>query len=78
MEPRLRSDGTPYPDRSHYVVRKLHFGDPETDDLSATTTAAERLEMMGVLTLMCWEMMGRPGDVARVQRHIGGAYQREG
>ncbi len=78
MEPRLRPDGTPYPDRSHYVTRKLQFGDPETDDLSATTTAAERLAMMPVLWRRYLDLMGKPVDGIRLQRHVARAYRREG
>ena len=60
------------PDRGHYPVRKLHLHDPEAndDDLSATTTHAERLAMMWTLASTCWLFMGRPQDAARLQRHV--------
>ena len=65
------------PDRSHYPVRKTHIDDPEEDDdLSATTTAAERLHMVSILTRRCWSLMGETLDGSRLQRHVGGAYQR--
>jgi hypothetical protein len=60
------------PDRSHYPIRKFRLGDTEADDddLSATTTAAERLEIMWTLAKMNWAFMGQPQDAARLQRHV--------
>jgi hypothetical protein len=68
------------PDRSHYPTRLLRAGDPEAgnDDLSATTTAAERLGMVEVLTRRCWALMGHPIDGTRLQRHVGRIIRRKG
>lgn len=66
------------PDRSHYPVRKTHVDDPEEDDddVSDTTTAAERLQMVSILTRRCWSLMGETADGIRLQRHVGGPYPR--
>lgn len=67
-------------DRSHYPpIRMFAIDDPEAndDDLSSCTTAEERLAIMWTLTKMNWALMGQPQDGARLQRHVGGAYQRE-
>lgn len=68
------------PDRSHYPVRKFNLHDPEAndDDLSATTTAAERLAMMPILWRHLGTLMGQPADGIRIQRHVTRAYRREG
>lgn len=41
-------------------VRIARLGDPESDDLSETTTVAERLDMVALLTRRMWELTGRP------------------
>lgn len=68
------------PDRSHYPTRLLRAGDGEAsnDDLSATTTAAERLGMVQVLTQRCWALMGLPIDGTRLQRHVVRISRRKG
>lgn len=43
--------------RSTRVVR---LGDPQSEDLSATTTAAQRVEMVALLSRRMWELTGRP------------------
>jgi hypothetical protein len=68
------------PDRSRYPTRLLRSGDREAidDDLSATTTAVGRLEMVEILTRRCWALMGRPVDGTRLQRHVVRIFRREG
>jgi hypothetical protein len=68
------------PDRSHYPTRSLRAGDPDAsnDDLSATTTAAERLGMVEVLRRRCWALMGHPIDGTRLQRHATRIIRRKG
>lgn len=41
-------------------VRISRLGDPESEDLSANTTVAERVEMVAVLARRMWELTGRP------------------
>lgn len=45
--------------RSSWPVRRLALGD-EADDLSAQTTAAERIAMMWPLALEAWKLAGLP------------------
>ena len=47
-------------DRHSWPVRAYRVGSEPPDDLSATTTAAERLAMMWPLALEAWELAGRP------------------
>jgi hypothetical protein len=42
------------------VVRRFELGDEPSDDISDTTTAAERLAMMWPLALRAWSLTGRP------------------
>jgi len=49
-----------FPRSSVGPARIRRLGDPETEDLSATTTVAERLEMVSVLSRRMWELTGRP------------------
>lgn len=52
--------------RKSWPVRKHRLGDEPSDDLSATTTAEQRLEMMWPLALEAWSLSGRPlPDYAR-------------
>jgi hypothetical protein len=52
--------------RRDWPVRKLRQGDTPGDDLSATTTAQERLQMVWPLTVDAWSLTGRPiPDYAR-------------
>jgi len=39
------------------------LGHEPTDNLAATTTAAQRIEMVGILTRRAWELSGRPWPV---------------
>jgi hypothetical protein len=48
------------PDRSHWPVRKFPMGTEPGDDLSATTTAEERIKMVWQLTLEAWSLAGLP------------------
>ena len=61
--------GTPPPDagkssraraRRDWPVRKVRLEDGTGDDLSATTTAEERLAMMWPLAVEAWSLTGRP------------------
>jgi hypothetical protein len=45
--------------RDDWPVRKYGLGDEPSDDLSATTTAAERIEMVWTLTLEAWAWTGK-------------------
>ena len=67
-------------DRSHYPpIKKFALDDPEAndDDLSATTTAAERLAVMWTLAEMNWELMGQRVHATRLQRHVAHFFRRE-
>jgi len=60
-------------DRSHYPpIRAFKLDDPEAndDDLSDSTTAEQRLEVMWTITKTAWAFMGQPQDAARLQRHV--------
>jgi hypothetical protein len=46
--------------RRDWPIRIHKLGEEPPDDLSATTTAAERLAMMWPLTLRIWALTGRP------------------
>jgi len=48
------------PDRSRWPVRKFALGSEPGDDISAETTAEERLEMVWQLTLEAWSLAGLP------------------
>jgi len=50
----------PSPDRRAWPVRAYRLGAEPPDDLSASTTAAERLAMMWPLAMEAWELTGRP------------------
>jgi hypothetical protein len=41
-------------------VRKFKLGEEPSDDLSETTTAAERLAMMWPLAVQAWALAGKP------------------
>ena len=55
-----RPKSTPCPDRSHWPVRVYRLGEEPDDDLSASTTLTERLEMVRTLRDRTWELTGRP------------------
>lgn len=46
--------------RRHWPVRLYRLGDEPGDDLSATTTAVERLTMVTALTAETWALAGHP------------------
>ncbi len=46
--------------RSDWPVRKFKLGEEPSDDLSETTTAAERLAMMWPLAVQAWALAGKP------------------
>jgi len=46
-------------DRSRWPVRAYRLGAEPGDDLSASTSAEERLAMMWPLALEAWELTGR-------------------
>ena len=51
---------SPSRDPSKWPLRVYRLGEEPGDDLSATTTLAERLEMMWTLRDRMWELTGRP------------------
>ena len=46
--------------RRSWPIRVYNLGEEPDEDLSATTTAAERVEMVWQLTLDAWAASGRP------------------
>jgi hypothetical protein len=46
--------------RRSWPIRVYNLGEEPDEDLSATTTAAERVEMVWQLTLDAWASSGRP------------------
>lgn len=46
--------------RRNWPIRVFKLGEEPPEDLSATTTAAERLAMMWPLALEAWAFSGRP------------------
>jgi hypothetical protein len=46
--------------RAAWPIRRYRLGEEPGDDLSATTTAAERLAMVWELTLDTWASAGKP------------------
>jgi hypothetical protein len=46
--------------RSTWPVRKLRLEDDHGEDLSASTTAEERLAMVEILTREAWSLAGLP------------------
>jgi hypothetical protein len=47
------------PDRRDWPVRVYRLGEEPGDDLSQTTSAEERLDMVWTLTLEAWSLSGR-------------------
>lgn len=45
--------------RRSWPVRKFRLGEEPDDDLSETTTARERLEMMWPMTVDAWTLAGK-------------------
>jgi len=75
----MEKTSTPPPrDRASWPVKKYRLGEEPSDDLSGSTTAAERLAMVQELSDQAWLMTGRelpvydretiPGRVLRNQR----------
>lgn len=46
--------------RRSWPIRKYRLGEEPDEDLSSTTTARERLQMMWPLTVETWALSGRP------------------
>lgn len=46
--------------RARWPIARFRLGHEPSDDLSATTTAAERVAMMRVLAEAAWKLAGRP------------------
>ena len=62
--------------RRHWAVSRYRLGEEPPDDLSASTTASERLAMMWGLALEGWSMAGR--ETPRYDRtHTRGRVIRE-
>jgi hypothetical protein len=47
-------------DPARWPVKVFHLGEEPGDDLSATTTVGQRLEMVWMLRDRMWELTGRP------------------
>jgi len=45
--------------RQAWPIRRFKLGEEPSEDLSETTTAAERLAMIWPLTLLSWRLAGR-------------------
>jgi hypothetical protein len=57
--------------RRAWPVRKYRLGEEPSDDLSGSTTPAQRLEMMWPLALEAWALTGRPlPDYSRDQTPV--------
>jgi hypothetical protein len=50
----------PESDARAWAMRIFPLGSEPSDDLSATTTAEERLRMVWTLTARMWELTGQP------------------
>ncbi len=60
-----RSESQPA-SRRGWPIRKYRLGEEPSDDLSESTTPAQRLEMMWPLALEAWSLTGKPlPDYAR-------------
>jgi hypothetical protein len=46
--------------RSRWPIARFRLGDEPSDDLSPTTTPAERIAMMRTLAESAWRLAGRP------------------
>ena len=46
--------------RAQWSIAKYRLGEEPSDDLSSTTTAEQRLQMMWPLALEVWALTGRP------------------
>lgn len=69
--------------RKNWPVRAFRLGDEPTDNLSATTTASERLDMVWQLTVDAWTLSGRkipdyPRNEAPVRIIRSGAHTARG
>ena len=60
------SPGSRKVSRRAWPIRKYRLGEEPSDDLSDSTTPAQRLEMMWPLALEAWSLTGKPlPDYAR-------------
>ena len=58
-------------ERASWPVRVFRLGEEPADDLSAHTTAAQRLSMMWPLAVEAWSLSGRPlPDYGREQAPV--------
>ena len=48
--------------RAAMPIRRFALGDEPDEDLSATTTMAERLAMVWPLSRLAWELAGQPTE----------------
>jgi hypothetical protein len=67
------SNGPKHPgmSRRSWPVRKYRLGAEPSEDLSGSTTAEERIEMMWPLAVEAWTLAGRPlPDYARDQAPV--------
>ena len=46
--------------RAAWPIARFALGDESADDISAVTTAAERIAMMWPLAVAAWKLAGRP------------------
>jgi len=46
--------------RAHWPIARFRLGEEPPDDLSDTTTPAERIAMMWTLAEAAWRLAGRP------------------
>jgi hypothetical protein len=56
---------TDHPKRRLGPARVFRLGEEPRDDLAAVTTAAERLDMVAVLSARMWELRGLPEERLR-------------
>ena len=52
--------------RQAWPIRRYNLGEEPSEDLSETTTAAERLAMIWPLTVLSWRLAGR--DIPEYKR----------
>lgn len=52
--------GSPAPLDSRHVIRRFRLGEEPPDDLSASTSAEERVAMVALLSQRQWTLTGRP------------------
>lgn len=57
-------------DRKHYPVRKTSLADQDADDITHTTTPAERVAMVWQLTCQAWMFKNGEFVEPRLPRHV--------